>query len=195
MKITEVRTGADRRKFLELPVEIYKNDKEWIRPLDQDIEQVFNPEKNKAYRHGEAVRWLLWDDNGKCIGRIASFINRKTTARGDMPVGGIGFFECIDDQNAADFLFDHCVSWLREKGMQGVEGPINFGERDRWWGLLIDGFYEPVYCMNYLSLKGPINVLPKAVSIMLNISGKITWQSMHPILPKSIIKHGPSMAD
>ncbi|MCB4235929.1 hypothetical protein LDL59_14965 [Kaistella anthropi] len=27
--------------------------------------------------------------------------------------------------------------------------PINFGERDKFWGLLIDGFSEPLYGMNY----------------------------------------------
>jgi hypothetical protein len=46
-------------------------------------------------------------------------------------------------------LFDACKHWLQEKGMEAMDGPINFGDRDRWWGLLVDGFTEPNYCMPY----------------------------------------------
>lgn len=148
MKLKEVISAADKREFLEFPALIYKNDPEWIRPLDKDIEQVFDPKKNKAYRHGELIRWLLID-NEKIIGRIAAFVNKKIALKNEQPTGGIGFFDCIDNQQAADALFDAAVIWLKERKMEAVDGPINFGERDRWWGLLVDGFYEPVYCMNY----------------------------------------------
>ena len=66
-----------------------------------------------------------------------------------LPVGGIGFFECINDQVAADMLFDVAKHWLMQKGMEAMDGPINFGERDRWWGLLVKGFEPPIYCLNY----------------------------------------------
>ena len=36
-----------------------------------------------------------------------------------------------------------------QKGMEAMDGPINFGERDRWWGLITEGFTPPLYCMNY----------------------------------------------
>lgn len=61
----------------------------------------------------------------------------------------MGFFECINDQSAADMLFDVAKHWLLQRGMQGMDGPINFGERDRWWGLLVEGFEPPIYCMNF----------------------------------------------
>jgi len=76
--------------------------------------------------------------------------NKKYKNKGDdVPVGGVGFFDCINDQNAADMLFDVAKHWLIQKGMQAMDGPINFGERDRWWGLLVEGFEPPVYCLNY----------------------------------------------
>ncbi len=149
MILKEVISDADKREFLEFPVRIYKNDPQYIRPLDQDIEQVFDIKKNKAFRHGELIRWLLIDDSGKSIGRMAAFVNKKTASKNEQPTGGIGFFECIDDQKAADRLFDSGIDWLKQRGMEAADGPVNFGERDRWWGLLVDGFYEPVYCMNY----------------------------------------------
>ncbi|HRO43476.1 MAG TPA: hypothetical protein PL009_11630 [Flavipsychrobacter sp.] len=147
MRLYEVKTTADIQIFLDLPVAIYKNDPNWIRPLDKDIEEVFDPAKNKLFKQGECARWILKDDSGMGIGRIAAFINKKY--KNEQPTGGIGFFECINDQQAANFMFDHCKKWLQERGMEAMDGPINFGERDRWWGLQVEGFQEPLYCMNY----------------------------------------------
>lgn len=147
MRMYEVNTAADKRDFLELPVSIYKNDPNWIRPLDKDIEEVFDPKKNKFFRKGECTRWLLKDDMGKVIGRIAAFVNKAY--KQEQPTGGIGFFECINDTQAAHCMFDHCRAWLRERGMEAMDGPINFGERDTWWGLQIEGFQPPMYRMNY----------------------------------------------
>lgn len=151
MKIKEITTPQDAREFLMLPVRLYKNEKNWIRPLDKDIQSVFDKEVNKTFRHGECVRWILLDDNNQTIGRVAAFINQKTVHKGnDQPTGGMGFFECINDQQAAFMLFDQCKSWLQSKGMEAMDGPVNFGTRDRWWGLLIEGFdRQPNYQCNY----------------------------------------------
>jgi hypothetical protein len=150
MQLAEVSDKKTAKEFLEVNVLINKNDPNYIRPLDKDINEVFNAQKNKAFRHGEAMRWILKDDEGKLIGRVAAFVNKKYKNKGDdVPVGGIGFFDCINDQNAADMLFDVAKHWLMQRGMQAMDGPINFGERDRWWGLLVEGFEPPVYCLNY----------------------------------------------
>jgi GNAT superfamily N-acetyltransferase len=150
MQLVEVRTKNLAKEFLLVNVEINKNNPNYIRPMDKDINDVFNPQKNKAFRFGEAARWILKSDDGKLIGRIAAFTNKKYRSKGDdVPVGGIGFFDCINDQWAADMLFDVARHWLSQKGMGAMDGPINFGERDRWWGLLVEGFQPPVYCLNY----------------------------------------------
>lgn len=142
------RQGAD--EFLKVPVLLYKNDPNWIRPLDKDITDVFDPKKNKAFRSGKVERWIMKDDNGKLMGRIAAFINSKYINKGDdVKVGGVGFFECINNQEAADLLFDNARHWLIANNMEAMDGPINFGERDRWWGLVTKGFHPPLYCMNY----------------------------------------------
>ncbi len=149
MVIREVSTEKDKALFLLLPVDIYKNDSNWIRPLDKDIQEVFDPEKNKFFRHGKCTRFLLLNDANKVIGRIAVFINEKTAKREVQPTGGIGFFECINDHSAVFMLFDVCKYWLLERGMEAMDGPINFGERDSWWGLIVKGFTPPPYKMNY----------------------------------------------
>lgn len=150
MQVIQVTDRQLAKQFLQVAVDLYKDDRHWIRPLDKDINEVFDEKKNKAFRFGEVVRWILKDATGKSIGRIAAFTNKKYKNKGDdIPVGGVGFFDCINDQAAADCLFNTAKQWLQEKGMQAMDGPINFGERDRWWGLVTDGYYEPLYCMNY----------------------------------------------
>ena len=64
----------------------------------------------------------------------------------------MGFFECINDKQAAHQLFDACKTWLQQHGMEAMDGPINFGDREQWWGLLVDGFTPPNYAMPYNSL-------------------------------------------
>jgi hypothetical protein len=146
MKLIEVVTPAQQKAFLELAVWLYRNEKNWIRPIDQDIEGLFHEETNKLFRNGaKAKRWLLQDESGTAIGRIAAFINPKMKEK--QPTGGVGFFECIDNQGAAFLLFDQAKAWLQSEGMEAMDGPINFGERDKWWGLLVDGFSEPNYNM------------------------------------------------
>ena len=150
MQIVEVKDRKGQKDFLRVNVELFKGEPNYIQPLDKDVEEVFNPQKNKAFRFGEAIRWVLKDERGKLIGRIAAFVNKKYRTKGDrFSVGGVGFFDCINDQQAANLLFDTAKEWLSQKGMGAMDGPINFGERDRWWGLIVEGFQPPLYCMSY----------------------------------------------
>lgn len=150
MNLIEVTSSRLAAKFIKVNVAINQNNPAFIRPLDKDVHDVFNEKKNKTFRFGKAIRWILENEAGEAIGRIAAFTNKKYKNKGDeVPVGGIGFFESINDQQAADMLFDVARYWLLQHGMQAMDGPINFGERDRWWGLVVQGFQSPLYCMNY----------------------------------------------
>jgi len=148
-ELIEVRDEKTIREFLAFPAQLYQKDKKWIRPLDVDVEAVFDPKKNKNFRHGQAIRWLLKNTSGKTLGRVAAFFNEKTARKDQQPTGGLGFFDCIDDQHAADTLFDACHWWLHNQGMEAMDGPVNYGERDSFWGCLVDGFVEPIYNMPY----------------------------------------------
>ncbi len=150
MHLTEVADEVLAKKFIQANVTINRANPNYVQPLDKDIIEVFDPKKNKAFRFGKVIRWILIDDDDQVIGRIAAFVNKKYKNKGDdVPVGGMGFFDCINDQQAADVLLDAARDWLRLNGMEAMDGPINFGERDRWWGLVVEGFAPPGYCMNY----------------------------------------------
>ncbi|WP_448699813.1 GNAT family N-acetyltransferase [Mucilaginibacter sp. AW1-3] len=149
MTITEVKTKADKKAFLDVARTLYKNDPVWVCPLDNDIEAVFDAAKNNFHKHGKITRWLLRDGQNNLIGRIAAFVNEEKAYKNEQPTGGCGFFECINNQEAAFKLFDTAKQWLQQQGMQAMDGPINFGENDKFWGLLVEGFTHPSYGMNY----------------------------------------------
>lgn len=143
MRIVEVTDKRTLEDWTRLPWRIYAQDANWIPHLKQDVEKVFDPAKNKLLQEGAIVRWVLYGDDGAAIGRIAAFVNPKT-ARTDrqQPTGGCGFFECIDGQQAANLLFDQARDWLKTRGMEAMDGPVNLGERNMFWGLLIDNFVD-----------------------------------------------------
>jgi GNAT superfamily N-acetyltransferase len=150
MKLSKVHDARTLKDWMQLPWAIYAKDANWIPHLKQDIEKVFDPAKNKLLKEGKAERWVLYAANGKVIGRIAAFINPKTAWTEAQPTGGMGFFECINDQAAANLLLDAARDFLKEHGMEAMDGPINLGDRNMFWGLLIKNFTDPpIYGTNY----------------------------------------------
>ena len=100
--ITEVKTNKDIKQWLDFPARLYKNDPHYVKPLDDEIEAIFDKSKNKLFRHGDAIRFILKDKDGNVIGRIAAFYDEKTSntyskEENGQPTGGCGFFDCIND--------------------------------------------------------------------------------------------------
>ena len=149
MQLLEVVDKKTKKQFHQVPHIIYKNDPNWAAPLLGMVEGIFDPKKNKTFRNGKAIRWILVDDKGNLIGRIAAFINFNLAKTYEQPTGGCGFFECIDDQEAANKLFKAAADWNKENGMEAMDGPINFGENYVNWGLLVDGFIPQGFGMPY----------------------------------------------
>lgn len=151
MQLIEVNDHSTARDFLEVNALMNQGNPCYIRPLDNEVNEVFDRSKNKNYKYGDTRRWIAKDANGALIGRIAAFTNSKYINKGtDFPAGGVGYFDCIDDQQVANALFDTAKAWLQQQGMEAMDGPINFGDRDKWWGLMVEGFEdEPMYGMSY----------------------------------------------
>lgn len=147
LNIIKIESKADIREFHEFQIRLYKNDKNYIQPLFEDVENVFDKNKNKLFLSGKCERFLCKNEENKTVGKMAVFFNNKY--KQEIPTGGIGFFDCIDDQNTADFMFDFAKYWLKKFGIEAMDGSINFGERDQFWGIVIEGFSEPLYGMNY----------------------------------------------
>jgi len=122
-----------RNKFIKFASNLYKGDEYWIRPLDKDVSNVFKPETNKAFKKGEVSRWIIEED-GEVLGRIAAFY-QKDNMKGDLNVGGCGFFECINKLKEfkivdTEYLINKNVNRKKKvlaEGAQGTLLDIDFG--------------------------------------------------------------------
>ncbi|NBT07295.1 MAG: hypothetical protein EBS93_03240 [Chitinophagia bacterium] len=151
ISIIEVNTPHLEKEFLEVNATLNKYNPNYIRPLDNEVNQVFDRSHNKLFKGGDAKRWIAQNEEGICVGRIAAFYYESYKNKGtEYPVGCVGFFDCINEQATANLLFSTAQAWLNENGMQAMDGPINFGDRDKWWGLMVKGFdAEPMYGMSF----------------------------------------------
>lgn len=149
MRLLQVTDKQTQKLFHQVPHLIYRNDPNWPCPLHAMVEDVFTPSKNPSFKTGDACRWVLTDGNGNLLGRIGAFFNTKKAFTFEQPTGGCGFFECVNQFEAAKMLFDAARDWLKEHGMEAMDGPVNFGENYMNWGLLVEGFIPQGFGMPY----------------------------------------------
>ncbi len=150
MRIQPVNNRLTWRWFLDFPRSLYEDDPNWVAPLDMEIRSIFDPRRNPHFAEGAARLWVLQNSKGQILGRIAAFVYFPKARRYVVPTGGIGFFECIDDYPVAEALLAQAQSWLAEQGLQAADACVNFGENDRFWGVLVEGFDSPpAYGMPY----------------------------------------------
>jgi hypothetical protein len=139
-----VRRVAGRRelgRFLDVPHRVQGHDPNWIAPLYFMERMRFDERKNPWFRHGEAAYWVA-ERNGELAGRISAQVDRTHLELRKDSAGFFGFFECIDDQAAADALFAAAGAWLKDRGMRRCLGPFSFNINEES-GLLVDGFNCP----------------------------------------------------
>lgn len=149
MQIIEVKDKKSRRLFHRVPHRVYRDQPHWICPLEKDINELLSPKKNPFFTHGEGRRYVLLDKHGQPAGRIAAFIDFDLEEKVGYRSGGIGFFECVPKEEYAFALFAKAEEYLKSFDLQAIDGPISPGERDKFWGLLVNGFDPPLYQENY----------------------------------------------
>jgi len=146
--IKPVETKAERMRFIRCQWDFYKNDPSWVPPIIADRVKLLDTEKNPFYKHSVMQLFLAVSD-GKIVGRIAAIINDNHNRTHKDKVGFFGFFECIDNQEVANALFDTAADWLKSRGMDTMRGPENPSQNDEV-GLLMDAFDKPaVILMTY----------------------------------------------
>lgn len=141
INITTVSSKKDLMRFIKLPWKIYDGDPNWVPPLIMDRKKILSKEKNPFFKHAE-MEMFLAEKNGELVGRIAAIKNDLHNKYHNDNAGFFGFFECINDQEVANALFDAAKGWLKTKGLGMMRGPANPSSNDEW-GMLLDGFDDP----------------------------------------------------
>ncbi|MCX5782098.1 MAG: hypothetical protein NT145_05290 [Elusimicrobia bacterium] len=141
MEIRTVKTKEEFKKFIRFPWEIYKRDNNWVPPLIGDIEFIFG-KNNPFWEHSEKELYLVYDDSGKILGRIAAIIDRNYLKFQNDNIGFFGFFESVNDGNVAKMLFSEVNNWFKLRGIEKFLGPMNPSTNDEI-GFLCENFSEP----------------------------------------------------
>ncbi|HHY81777.1 MAG TPA: GNAT family N-acetyltransferase [Clostridiales bacterium] len=140
LKVVEVKTKRQLKKFIEFPYKLYANNPYWIPPLRIDEMNTLRWDKNPAFSYCKARYWLVYKNN-KIAGRIAGIINYRAIEKWGHKYARFGWFDFIDDIEVAKCLLKLVEDWAREEGMSGIQGPMGFCDLDRE-GMLVEGFDE-----------------------------------------------------
>lgn len=146
VSIKVVKGRQSTNQFIGFPYDLYKNDGNYVPELRIAQRDILDKKKNPFFQHAEAEYFIALDEIGEVVGRIAAITNAKYVEHWNENYGFFGFFECVNNQEAANALFDSALNWLRSKGVDGVYGPMNPSTNDQC-GTLIDGFDTPPYIM------------------------------------------------
>lgn len=144
LNIRRVASKAERKAFVELAWEVYKNDPAWVRPLKDEVHGLITPGRNPWFEHARAQLWLAERD-GTVVGRISAQVDELVQTHVGQGTGHWGMFESLEAEAAAA-LIAAAEQWLREQGMTRALGPISLSIWDEV-GLEIEGFDEPPTAM------------------------------------------------
>lgn len=141
------RQPREVMRFLKVSYRIYRDDPHWVAPLLMDLKKVFT-DANPLFEHAEMQLWVACRD-GQDVGRIAAILDHNHNHTNGDQAAFFGFYECVEDPEVSQHLFEVVADWTRKKGLKRLLGPMNPTTNDEC-GLLVDGFNSPpVLMMTY----------------------------------------------
>lgn len=161
VRILPVTTESDRMQLITFPWKVYRNDPYWVPPLISERKDFIDPAKSPFYEHGR-VQFYRAERDGETVGTIAAFTNDLYNEFQGTNVGWFGFFEVLEDRQAAEALLAAAADWARAAGHTALLGPAQFSTNDEV-GLLVDGFddrprilmtYNPRYYVDFIEGAG-----------------------------------------
>ena len=151
LTVTQVDLQDKRqvRRFIEFPYTLYAGSSQWVPPLRRDVQVVLDPKRHPFYEHSEAD-FFLAERGGEVVGRIAALENRPFNRYHQTQKASFYLFECVDDLEVAQALFERVIDWARKRHLNELVGPKGFGVLDGY-GLLVEGFEhrQMMTMMNY----------------------------------------------
>ena len=139
--IKKVESEKEMKDFIDLPWSIYKGNKYWIPNLKSEYRKMLDPKKYPFWEHAEREVFLAYKD-GILAGRIAAIRDDNHDKEHKEKAGFFGFYECIDDNETAEKLFDAAANWCKGKGCAYLRGPASPSVNDEY-GWLLEGFDMP----------------------------------------------------
>lgn len=137
-RIEELRTRRERRDFIEVPRHYRSRIREFVPPLLSEQMSHLDVAKNPFFAHADFRMWVLRDGTGTAVGRISACVDRESLAYHGDATGVFGHILGESEEDVA-LLLDQARSFLRERGMRRMRGPIDLST-NYTCGLQVSGF-------------------------------------------------------
>ncbi len=138
ISILEVHTRPELKEWVLFPYRFYRDDPHYVPQIIREELDFFSAERNPGFKIAD-TKLLLARQNGKSVGRVCGILHKLEEEKLGYKRGRFGWFECIDDNQAAAALLDHLEDWFVREGCREFTGPHGFSDLDPE-GLLVDGF-------------------------------------------------------
>ena len=138
VQIIQVNNEKQLSDFIKFPMELYKNNQNYVPSLINDEKNIWNPKENPALAYSEAKQFLAYKNN-KLAGRIAVMINYKEAKELGIEKVRFGWLDFIDDEEVSKALINEAIKFAQEKNIKKIEGPMGFTNLDKA-GMLTFGF-------------------------------------------------------
>jgi hypothetical protein len=157
LRVDQIDTSdkASVKRFVRIPFRLYENHPQWVPPILMDAETQLNKKKHPFYEHSDADFFIATKD-GRDAGRIAALENKHFNQYHKTKQAQFYLFDCEDDQEVADALFERVFDWAKKRGLDRIVGPKGFGALDGY-GILVEG-YEHRQIMNMMNYNYPYYV-------------------------------------
>ncbi|MCX8048136.1 MAG: hypothetical protein N3A55_00555 [Methylohalobius sp.] len=147
LNLVAVTNSRTLKEFINVPWHIYSENSHWVPPLRLE-RRLHLSRQNPYFVHASWQAWIVKREN-RAVGRICAQIDQLYLTHHRRRVGFFGLMEAVDDPEVFARLFTQAERWLRDQGMEIVQGPYNFSINHEC-GLLIEGFEQPpVFMMPY----------------------------------------------
>jgi GNAT superfamily N-acetyltransferase len=146
LTIERVESSGQKREYIMLPFHVNGKDPNWVPALFMDAKNSLDRKRHPFHEHADAEFFLARDGSGRAVGRVCAIVNHAFVDYHGEKTGHFGFFETFRNQEAASALLNAASDWVRERGMERIQGPFNFSTNETC-GCLVDGFQTPPMIM------------------------------------------------
>jgi hypothetical protein len=152
LEILDVNSKSLQREFVNFQYHLYKDCPQFVPPFRSDIFMMMNKEKHPFYDHSDSDFFIAKRD-GQVVGKIAALENKPFNEYHHTKDSEFYLFDCVDDQDVADSLFDKVAEWAKNRGLNRIVGPKGYGPLDGY-GIQVEGF-EHRQMMNMMNYNYP----------------------------------------
>ena len=133
----DTTSKAQVNRFVDIPFRLYADCPQWVPPLRTDVRTMLDRDKHPFYEHSDGDFFIALDGDRE-VGRIAALENRHFNEYQDTRQAQFYFFECVEDQDIANALFERVFEWARERDLNEIVGPKGLSPFDGY-GIQVEG--------------------------------------------------------